>query len=106
MVSPQKQIFKDFSSGIGGNVITFVMEIERVDFWDAVKILAEQANIDLSKYHKDPQKIAAQQDKKEKIKNIHNFAQNFFLDQLDKNDDARTYLTEKRKISREDQQKW
>jgi DNA primase len=56
MVSPQKQIFKCFGCGIGGNVITFVKEIERVDFRDAAKILAKTANIDLSQYEKNYEK--------------------------------------------------
>lgn len=50
VVSPEKQIFKCFSTGIGGNAITFIMEIEKVDFWDSIKVLAPQANIDISKY--------------------------------------------------------
>lgn len=49
-VSPSKQIFKDFSTGIGGNVITFLMEIEKIEFWDALTMLAEQANIDIEQY--------------------------------------------------------
>ena len=50
MVSPTKQIFKCFGCGKGGNVFTFVQEIERIDFWDAVKILAKDANLDINTY--------------------------------------------------------
>ena len=39
MVSPEKQIWHDFSSGKGGNVFSFVMEIEGVDFKEALSIL-------------------------------------------------------------------
>jgi DNA primase len=42
-VSPEKQIFKCFSTGIGGNVIKFIMEIERIDYRDAAQILAKDA---------------------------------------------------------------
>ncbi len=42
-VSPEKQIFKCFSTGIGGNVITFLMEIEKIDYRDAIQILAKDA---------------------------------------------------------------
>ena len=50
MVSPTKQIFKCFGCGKGGNVLTFIQEIERIDFRDAVKELAKQQHIDLEKY--------------------------------------------------------
>jgi DNA primase len=50
MVSPEKQIWHDFSSGKGGNVFSFVMEIEGVDFKEALSILANKTGVDLSKY--------------------------------------------------------
>jgi DNA primase len=49
-VSPDKQIYKCFSSGKGGNVFTFVMEMEKVGFIDAVKIVARKVGVDLSAY--------------------------------------------------------
>ena len=45
VVSPTKQIFKDFSSGLGGDVIKFVQEHDKVDFITAVKTIAQIANI-------------------------------------------------------------
>ncbi|MFN3386731.1 MAG: DNA primase [Candidatus Thermochlorobacter sp.] len=54
-VSPEKQIYKCFSSGKGGNVFTFVMEMEKVGFIDAVKIVAKKVGIDLSQYEQSPQ---------------------------------------------------
>lgn len=54
-VSPEKQIYKCFSSGKGGNVFTFVMEMEKVGFIDAVKIVAKKVGIDLSEYEQSPQ---------------------------------------------------
>lgn len=47
MVSPSKHIFKDFSSGKGGDSITFLMEIEAWDFPTALKQLATWANIEI-----------------------------------------------------------
>ncbi|HLF18569.1 MAG TPA: DNA primase [Candidatus Omnitrophota bacterium] len=44
-VSPDKQIFHCFSSGIGGNVITFVMKMERMDFPEAVRFLAKRVGV-------------------------------------------------------------
>src|SRR5260221_9158063 len=50
MVSPEKQIWHDFSSGKGGNMFSFVMEMEGVDFKGALELLARQAGVDLSQY--------------------------------------------------------
>ena len=50
IVSPDKQIFKCFSSGKGGNVFSFIMEMEKVTFPEAVELLAKRAGIDVSKY--------------------------------------------------------
>jgi DNA primase len=44
-VNPQRQIFKCFGCQKGGNVFTFVMEMEKVDFQEAVKLLAERSGI-------------------------------------------------------------
>ena len=44
-VSPGKNIFKDFSSGIGGDVITFYMKINNLTFAEAVEELANKYNI-------------------------------------------------------------
>ena len=99
MVSPTKQIFKCFGCWKWWNVFTFVQEIERIDFWDAVKELAKLENIDISKYDINTQKIAANNDEKWKIKRMHTLAQNFFKEQLKESKEAQTYLKEKRKLS-------
>src|SRR5687768_4870534 len=44
-VSPNKQIFKDFSSGKGGNVVTFLMEHEQCSYPDALRYLAKKYGI-------------------------------------------------------------
>ncbi|HWQ26127.1 MAG TPA: DNA primase [Chlorobaculum sp.] len=62
IVSPDKQIFKCFSSGKGGNVFTFVMEMEKVTFPEAVELLAKRAGIDVSKYR---EAMGKQEEKKE-----------------------------------------
>ncbi len=48
-VNDQKRIFKCFSSGMGGDVISFVMETERLSFAEAVEKLAEEAGMSLPK---------------------------------------------------------
>ncbi len=59
-VSPEKQIYKCFSTGKGGNVFTFVQEMEKLPFIDAVKWVAKKVGIDLSQYER---KSAKQDDK-------------------------------------------
>lgn len=50
MVSPEKQIWHDFSSGRGGDMFSFVMELEGLDFRGAMELLARKAGIDLNQY--------------------------------------------------------
>lgn len=99
MVSPQKQIFKDFSSGIGWNVITFVMEYEKVDYIDAIKIIADEQKLDISEFFNYSEKNREYLDDREKLKRIHKLAQEFFVDNLKKSQKAMEYLHEKRKLS-------
>jgi len=82
------------------------MEIEKIDFRDAIKILAEEARVDLSKYQQNPEQHIIAQDEKEKIKRIHSLAQQFFVAQLEKNTQAQAYLSDKRKLSPEVQKQF
>lgn len=52
-VSMDKQIFKCFGCSQGGNVISFIMKIENLDFWESVEMLAERAHIDLARYEQN-----------------------------------------------------
>jgi DNA primase len=52
-VSPEKQIFHCFGCGAGGNVFSFLMDIEGLTFIEAVKRLAAKANVDLSAFKLD-----------------------------------------------------
>ena len=49
-VSMDKQIYKCFGCSEGGNVISFIMKLENLDFWDSVELLAQRAHIDLSRF--------------------------------------------------------
>lgn len=49
-VSMDKQIYKCFGCSEGGNVISFIMKLENLDFWDSIEFLAERAHIDLERY--------------------------------------------------------
>ncbi|MBP7767155.1 DNA primase [Candidatus Saccharibacteria bacterium] len=50
VVSPEKQIWHDFSSNRGGDVFTFVMEVEGLDFKGALELLARKAGVELENY--------------------------------------------------------
>lgn len=50
MVSPEKGIWHDFSANKGGDIFTFVMEVEGISFREALEKLAAQAGVDLTKY--------------------------------------------------------
>jgi len=52
MVSPEKGIWHDFSSNKGGNMFSFIMEMEGVDFRGALEILARKAGVELEAYGK------------------------------------------------------
>ncbi|MDD3706413.1 MAG: CHC2 zinc finger domain-containing protein, partial [Clostridiaceae bacterium] len=55
-VSSSKQIFNCFGCGVGGNVITFIQKIERTEFVEAVKMLAERSGVQLNE-DKDPKNL-------------------------------------------------
>lgn len=77
------------------------MEIERIDFWDAIKMLARDAHIDLSKYmtkQKDPDLIQAQQSQREQLKTLNTTATKYFSNQLI-GSIADTYLMDERRLS-------
>lgn len=101
MVSPTKQIFKCFGCGKGGNVLTFVQEIERIDFRDAVKEVAKMQHLDLEKYDTSLKKITADSDEKGKLKRLHSLAQQFFKSHLENSPEAINYLQNKRKLTPE-----
>ena len=50
MVSPEKGIWHDFSANKGGDIFTFVMEVEGITFREAMEKLAAQAGVDLTRY--------------------------------------------------------
>ena len=65
MVSPDKGIWHDFSAGKGGDIFTFVMEVEGISFHEALEKLAAQAGVELKNFNQDDGKIAA---KKKRLK--------------------------------------
>ena len=89
MVSPTKQIWKDFSSGKGGNVIAFLMEHEQYSYPQAIRYLANKYNIEiieteLTDKQKDDNNV------KEKLFLICDFVKNYFSTQLNESNFGRT----------------
>ena len=59
MVSPEKGIWHDFSANKGGDIFTFIMEVEGISFREALEKLAAQAGVTLEKYTGGDKKVAA-----------------------------------------------
>lgn len=89
-VSSSKQIFNCFGCGVGGNVITFIQKIERINFVEAVKLLAERAGIQLEE-DKDPKQLERAKLRKSLYK-ANTEAARFFYSNLNKNAKAMEYL--------------
>jgi DNA primase len=81
MVSPAKGIFKDFSSGKGGNVVSFLMEHEHFTFAEAIKWLANKYNIEYEEKERTADELAAQGEK-ESLFLVNQFAKDFFVNEL------------------------
>lgn len=62
-VNPARQMYKCFGCGVGGNVLTFVMEYENLTFPEAMEMLAQEAGIELPK-----QEMTAQQKQQESLR--------------------------------------
>lgn len=58
MVSPEKGIWHDFSANKGGDIFTFIMEVEGVSFREALEKLAAQAGVELQRYSGGDRKVA------------------------------------------------
>lgn len=81
IVSPSKGIFKDFSSGKGGNVISFLMEHEKLTYPEALKYLAKKYNIEITEKEPSPEEIR-QKDIRESLLVINTYAQKYFTEIL------------------------
>ncbi|MCH2655404.1 MAG: DNA primase, partial [Flavobacteriales bacterium] len=88
MVSPAKQIWKDFSSGKGGNVVSFLMEHEHYTFPEAIKFLAKKYNIEVEETQQtNEQKEAASL--RESMYAVTAFAQSYFSKMLTESEEGK-----------------
>lgn len=88
MVSPVKQIWKDFSSGKGGNAVAFLMEHEHFTYPEAIRYLAKKYNIEIEETQQtDADKEQA--DERESMYLVSEFAQKYFHNTLLNTDEGR-----------------
>ena len=98
MVSPAKQIWKDFSSGKGGNVIAFLIEHEHFTYPEAIRYLAKKYNIEIEEtvQSSEDKKI---KDLKESMFLVSQYASTFFENSLWKTEQGKsialTYFKER-----------
>ncbi len=82
MVSPAKGIFKDFSSGKGGNVVGFLMEHEKLSYPEALRYLAQKYNIEFEEKELTAEEIQ-QKNERESLMTVTDFAGKYFARQLE-----------------------
>lgn len=80
-VSPAKGIYKCFSSGNGGNLVSFLMEHEKWSYPEALRYVAKKYNIDVQEEEESPE-VQEQRNERESLLIINRFAANFFHEQL------------------------
>ncbi|UAY51040.1 DNA primase [Ferruginibacter albus] len=80
-VSPAKEIYKCFGCGKSGNSISFLMELEKYSYVEALRWLAQKYNVEIEETESSPEQKLHQQ-AAESLYAINNFAQKFFSDVL------------------------
>ena len=94
IVSPSKQIWKDFSSGKGGNVIAFLMEHEQFNYPESIRYLANKYNIEIIETT-DKYENSEERNKRESLFIINSFAQEYFQNVVLKEVEVKNYLKER-----------
>jgi DNA primase len=98
MVSPVKQIWKDFSTGKGGSAVTFLMEHEHFTYPEAIRYLAKKYNIEIEETEVS-QNEKAEANERESMYLVSEFAKNYFQDTLLKSEEGKaiglTYFKER-----------
>ena len=98
-VSPEKNIWHDFSSNKGGDIFAFVMEVEGMDFRQALEHLARKAGVDLSLYDSSTSRQLSE--RKKRLTEANRLAAQYYQHSLLRNSHALTYVTDARQLSRQ-----
>jgi DNA primase len=88
-VSPSKEIYKCFSSGKGGDAISFIMELEGINYIEALKHLANKYGIEVEEEEQTDEQIQAQNER-ETLFIILNFAKEYFAETLWEHEEGRS----------------
>ena len=90
VVSPSKQIWKDFSTGKGGTAISFLMEIESFTYPEALRHAAKKYGIEIEEHIREYSEEEKQsQTEKDLLYKIHEVANDYFQDQLWNSEEGR-----------------
>ena len=90
VVSPSKQIWKDFSTGKGGTAISFLMEIENFTYPEALRHAAKKYGIEIEENVREYSEEEKQsQTERDLLYKIHEVANDFFQDQLWKSEEGK-----------------
>ena len=89
MVSPVKQIWKDFSSGKGGNVVAFLMEHEHYTYPEAIKHLAKRYNIEVEETEQSSEE-KEKASERESMYLVNEFAKSFIIKQMLHTDEGKS----------------
>ena len=99
IISPDKQIWHDFSSGKGGDIFGFIMEVEGMNFREALEFLARKAGVEIETFDSKRSKEIAE--KKERLRKILQISANFYQHMLIRDKEALRYVFRNRKLSKE-----
>jgi DNA primase len=97
VVSPEKQIWHDFSSGRGGDVFTFVQEVEGLDFKGALELLARKAGVDLEQFRGGS---GQRKENKERLYEVLELAAKFYQVQFQSKSEAMQYIFKQRAFTK------
>lgn len=98
VVSPEKQIWHDFSSGRGGDVFSFIQEVEGLDFKASLELLARKAGVDLDQFKS---KSGGDGKLKERLYEVLEAATKFYQVQLTANQKAIEYVVKRRQFNKQ-----
>lgn len=98
VVNENKQIFKCFGCGEGGNAITFLMRKENIDFVSAMKILCEKARIDFPTNGNYNQEALKLNEKKQRMYDLHINLAKYYFENMQKNIENSMIYLKKRGI--------
>lgn len=106
IVSPEKQIWHDFSSGKGGDMFSFVMEVEGQDFKATLEMLARKAGVDLEQFRQSGGQNRVSANLKNRALEVLEMAAKFYQKQLTVNRPALEYLLKERRFAKQTVLDW